>query len=342
MPKKNAKNKKLQADADIGSNKVQNEEIKNTNIEKIQSQVRRLSEKHQNIDNNIREETEKQSSLQAVLKSQQRIMKMIIEEEGKRETIKINNNRIVKLNSKLNKIKANNINNQNEILFNAILKEKGTDEYQQTLKIRNENIDNFNRRVKKNENSMRRRMELNQRYQNLLKQKEELKDLEFLENSFAALSKENERMSKIIKENEQDREYCKKLDQQTQEMENELQIMQYIEEQVESKEQEILNLKMSPQLTDRYFSQDAQIEDEIPFYQDVEVQTESPIQFFKNNEDIIKEINELNEKNKTLRYEQAKKNLMIINSLKSWKMQNEVLTMELDLTIKYFEELGKK
>ena len=158
---------------------------------------------------------------------------------------------------------------------------------------------------------MRRRMELNQRYQNLLKQKEELKDLEFLENSFAALSKENERMSKIIKENEQDREYCKKLDQQTQEMENELQIMQYIEEQVESKEQEILNLKMSPQLTDRYFSQDAQIEDEIPFYQDVEVQTESPIQFFKNNEDIIKEINELNEKNKTLRYEQAKKNLMI-------------------------------
>ena len=66
MPKKNAKNKKLQADADIGSNKVQNEEIKNTNIEKIQSQVRRLSEKHQNIDNNIREETEKQSSLQAV------------------------------------------------------------------------------------------------------------------------------------------------------------------------------------------------------------------------------------------------------------------------------------
>ena len=267
---------------------------------------------------------------------------MIIEEEGKRETIKINNNRIVKLNSKLNKIKANNINNQNEILFNAILKEKGTDEYQQTLKIRNENIDNFNRRVKKNENSMRRRMELNQRYQNLLKQKEELKDLEFLENSFAALSKENERMSKIIKENEQDREYCKKLDQQTQEMENELQIMQYIEEQVESKEQEILNLKMSPQLTDRYFSQDAQIEDEIPFYQDVEVQTESPIQFFKNNEDIIKEINELNEKNKTLRYEQAKKNLMIINSLKSWKMQNEVLTMELDLTIKYFEELGKK
>ena len=159
MPKKNAKNKKLQADADIGSNKVQNEEIKNTNIEKIQSQVRRLSEKHQNIDNNIREETEKQSSLQAVLKSQQRIMKMIIEEEGKKETIKINNNRIVKLNSKLNKIKANNINNQNEILFNAILKEKGTDEYQQTLKIRNENIDNFNRRVKKNENSMRRRME---------------------------------------------------------------------------------------------------------------------------------------------------------------------------------------